>query len=83
MKELIKNSFLDFLKRHGVFIDSNEDSSNDIRVMLEEFLGDINKLANIKECSDWLNVFTEIRDELLEKNVINVIKLKDQYIYII
>ena len=81
MKELIKNSFLDFLKKHGVFIDSNEDSSNDIRVMLEESLGDINKLANIKECSDWLDVFIEVRDELLENNVINVIKLKDQYIY--
>ena len=38
MKELIKNSFLDFLKRHGVFIDSDEDSSNDIRVMLEEII---------------------------------------------
>lgn len=83
MKEIIKKSFLAFLKNHGVFIDNGE-GTHTIRCMLNEDLCDIYKVAQEQGCEDWINVFIEVRDELLDnKEVLSVMINDNLFLYLL
>lgn len=83
MKEIIKKSFITFLKTHGVFVDDGEGTYT-IKCMLNENLGNICKVAQEQGCEDWLNVFIEVRDELLDnKEVLSVMINDDIFLYLL
>ena len=83
MKEIIKKSFLTFLKTHGVFID-NVNGTDNIRRMLNETLGDIYKVAQEQGCEDWLDTFLEVRDELLDNNELLFVSINDDlFLYLL
>ena len=84
MKDLIKRAFLNFLNEYGVFVDLEEDSSDCIRRMLNKDLVDINKVALEKNCENWLDVFIELRDEMLDnKELLSVQIGDDTFLYLL
>lgn len=84
MKDLIKRAFLNFLNEYGVFVDLGEDSTDCIRRMLNKDLVDINKVALEKNCENWLDVFIELRDEMLDnKELLSVQIGDDTFLYLL
>lgn len=83
MEKLIKDAFIKYLNNHGVFVDFRE-GSNDIRCMLEEDLKDIYKLASEKNCEDWLQVFIDVRDEMLDNEELLAVQIGDDvFLYVL